>query len=218
MYGLSQCKLVTTPSEPHFYLHPATVEELAKLQSLGVNYQSAIGSINYLSTATRPNLSHAFSSLSQALESPGINHWNGFLHILRYLKGTQGLGLVYTQGDHCDIVGYSDVDWGNFRSTRRLVIGYLAQCCGNHILWKTRKQPSVSISTAEAEYKALCDLVSELLLAKSVSRLILSCSLLSIGVVGLGVRGDVENHNQDQFDQQNTTPSPTEATPPLLKN
>ncbi|MBW0541403.1 hypothetical protein O181_081118, partial [Austropuccinia psidii MF-1] len=293
LYGLSQCKSVATPLEPHVHLHPATTEELAKFQSLGVNYRSAIGSINYLSTATRPDLSHAVSSLSQFLENPGINHWNGFLHVLRYLRGTQGLGLVYTQGDHCGIVGYSDADWGNCRSTRRSVTGFLAQFGGNLILWKTRKQPSVSISTAEAEYKALCDLVSELLwlrqwcnecgllidnsaipiyednqscintangdcnlnnrrmkhvdiqlhfskeaikssfvclvytptssmladfLTKSVSRPVLSRSLCSLRVVGLGVRGDVENHDQNQFDQQDVTPSPTDATPPLLKN
>ncbi|MBW0536422.1 hypothetical protein O181_076137 [Austropuccinia psidii MF-1] len=166
LYGLSQCKSVAAPLEPHVHLHPATTEESAKFQSLGVNYRSAIGSINYLSTATRPDLSQAVSSLSQFLENPGINHWNGFLHILRYLNGTQGLGLVYTQGDHCGIVGYSDADWGNFRSTRRSVTSFLAQFGGNLILWKTRKQPSVSISTAEAEYKALCDLVSELLWLK----------------------------------------------------
>ncbi|MBW0530189.1 hypothetical protein O181_069904 [Austropuccinia psidii MF-1] len=55
-------------------------------------------------------------------------------------------------------------------------------------------------------------------LTKSVSRPILSHSLLSLCVVGLRVRGDVENHNQDQFDQQEATPSPADVTPPLLKN
>ncbi|MBW0484254.1 hypothetical protein O181_023969 [Austropuccinia psidii MF-1] len=262
LYGFSQCKPVITPLEPHVHLQPATIEELAKFQSLCVNYRSVIGSINYLSTATRPDLSHAVSSLSQFLKNPSINHWNGFLHILRYLKGTQELGLVYTQGDHCGIVGYSNADWGNFRSMRRLVTGYLAQFCGNLILWKMHKQPSVSISMAESEYKALsiqiyednqscintangdCNLNNQQMkhvdiqlhfikeeikssivcliytptssmlanfLTKSVSKPVLSHSLLSLRVVGLGVRGHVENRDQDKVDQQ-------DATPPPLKN
>ncbi|MBW0580234.1 hypothetical protein O181_119949 [Austropuccinia psidii MF-1] len=89
LYGLSQCNSVAMPLKPHVPLHPATTEELARFQSLGANYRSAIGRINYLSAATRPDISHAVSSLSQFLESPGINHWNGFLHVLRYLKGAQ---------------------------------------------------------------------------------------------------------------------------------
>ncbi|MBW0564363.1 hypothetical protein O181_104078 [Austropuccinia psidii MF-1] len=130
LYGVHQCKLVATPLEPNVHLQPASVEELAKFWSLGVNYRSRIRSINYLSMATRPNLSHAVSLLSKFLENPGITHWNGFLHVLRYLKGTQELGLVYSQGNQDGV---------------------------------TRKQPSGSLLTAEVEYKALCDLVSELL-------------------------------------------------------
>ncbi|MBW0534220.1 hypothetical protein O181_073935, partial [Austropuccinia psidii MF-1] len=65
----------------------------------GMEYHSsAIGSINYLSTATRPNLSYTVSSLSQFLENPGINHWNNFFHVLKYLNGSQDIGLVYSQG------------------------------------------------------------------------------------------------------------------------
>ncbi|MBW0532682.1 hypothetical protein O181_072397 [Austropuccinia psidii MF-1] len=57
----------------------------------------------------------------------------------------------------------SDADWGNFRETQRSTSGFLAQMHSCIIFWKTRKQPSVSISTAEAEYKSLCDLTSRLL-------------------------------------------------------
>ncbi|MBW0535461.1 hypothetical protein O181_075176 [Austropuccinia psidii MF-1] len=147
---------------PLHYL-PATEEEALEFKKLAVNYRSAIGSINYLSTATRPDLSHAVSSLSQFLENPGVNHWRGFLHILRYLKGSPDVGLLYPKGPSGGIIAYSDADWGNCGSSRRSVSGYLATLNGCLVLWKTRKQPSVSLSTAEAEYKALCDLTSELL-------------------------------------------------------
>ncbi|MBW0565721.1 hypothetical protein O181_105436, partial [Austropuccinia psidii MF-1] len=129
-------------------------------------YRSAIGSINYLSTATRPDLSFAVSSLSQFLDRPGIKHWQGFLHVLRYLNGTQDLGLTYGGEAQCGISAYSNADWGNCQATRQSITGYLS--CFNQclVIWKTRKQPTVSLSTAEAEYKSVCDLTSELLWLK----------------------------------------------------
>ncbi|MBW0502257.1 hypothetical protein O181_041972 [Austropuccinia psidii MF-1] len=166
LYGMDSCKPVATPLLPNTHLVPATKQEIAKFDTLGVNYQSAIGSINYLSTGTRPDLSYAVSSLSQFLEKPGFLHWQAFLHVVRYLRGTLDVGLVYSGGCLAGVEAYSDADWGNCPETRRSITGYLATFGKNLVLWKTRKQPSVSISTMEAEYKALCDLVSELLWLK----------------------------------------------------
>ncbi|MBW0539903.1 hypothetical protein O181_079618 [Austropuccinia psidii MF-1] len=163
LYGMQHCKTVTTPLVPNEYLSPATDDERKTFEELGINFRSAVGSINYLSTATRPDLSHAVSSLSQYLEKPGIRHWKAFLHILKYLRGTQELGLYYNRQCIPGLIAFADADWGNCQITRRSTSGYLATLHGCLIFWKTRKQPLVSISTAEAEYKSLCDLTSELL-------------------------------------------------------
>ncbi|MBW0521828.1 hypothetical protein O181_061543 [Austropuccinia psidii MF-1] len=144
LYGMEDCRPVCTPLIPNQHLSSASEEELSSFNALGVSYQSAIGSINYLSTATRPELSYAVSSLSQSLERPGMNHWKAFLHVLRYLRGTQHLALTYYKGNNSGIVVYSDTNWGNCPDTQRL-------------------QPMVSLSTSEAEYKSLCDLTSELM-------------------------------------------------------
>ncbi|MBW0544012.1 hypothetical protein O181_083727 [Austropuccinia psidii MF-1] len=141
---------------------PASEEDLAKFKALNVSYHSAIGSINYLSTATRHNLSHVVSSPSQFLEKPGIQHWNGFLHVLKYLNGTQNMGLVYLQEIKEGIRAYSNTDWGNCQQTLQSVTGFLVTFEGSLVIWKTRKQPTVSISSAEVESKALCDFTSEL--------------------------------------------------------
>ncbi|MBW0589642.1 hypothetical protein O181_129357, partial [Austropuccinia psidii MF-1] len=166
LYGMNQCKTVTTPLIPNTHLTPATEVELEEFNNLKVNFRSAIGSLNYLSTATLPDLSFAVSTLSQYLEKPGIKHWSAFLHVLKYLKGSQELGFLYKRSKHNGIEAYSDADWGNCRATRRSVTGYLAKFNDCTVLWKSRKQPTVSISTAEAKYKALCDLMSELLWLK----------------------------------------------------
>ncbi|MBW0474738.1 hypothetical protein O181_014453 [Austropuccinia psidii MF-1] len=129
-YGRQECRPVSTPLLPNENLSPSTKEEVIEFKKLSFNYQSAIGSINYLSMATRTNLLHAVSSLSKFLENPGMSHWKSFLHVLRYLCGSPNLGLVYSRNSYHGIATYSDADWGH---------------------------------SAEAEYKAQCDLASKIL-------------------------------------------------------
>ncbi|MBW0497926.1 hypothetical protein O181_037641 [Austropuccinia psidii MF-1] len=162
-YGMQNCKAVSTPLIPNEHLSAATEAEKKAFSEMKVNYRSAVGSINYLSSATRPDLSHAVSSLSQHLEQPGVQHWKAFLHVLKYLSGTQEIGLYYKRQTTPSLVAFSDADWGNCQTTRCSTSGFLALLHGCLVFWKTRKQPLVSISTAEAEYKSLCDLTSELL-------------------------------------------------------
>ncbi|MBW0561060.1 hypothetical protein O181_100775 [Austropuccinia psidii MF-1] len=165
-YGMSERKPTCTPLVPKEQLSVATQEEVDKLKLLKVNYCSAIGSINYLSMATSPDLCFAVSSLPQYLENPGVKHWHAFLHVLRYLKGSSNVDLRYKKDGAQGISAWSDTDWGNCCSTRKSVTGYLATFHSGLVLCKTRKQRLVSISTAEAEYKALCDLTSELMWLK----------------------------------------------------
>ncbi|MBW0509713.1 hypothetical protein O181_049428 [Austropuccinia psidii MF-1] len=163
LYGMCNCNSVLTPLIPNEHLSPASPDEILEFGKLKVNFRSAVGSINYLSTATRPDLSFVVSALLQHLEKPGILHWKSFLHVLKYLKGTQDVGLTYPKNINVGVVTYTNADWGNCCVSRRLVTGFLATVGGSLVLWKTKKLPSVSLSTTEAEYKALCDLTSELM-------------------------------------------------------
>ncbi|MBW0539861.1 hypothetical protein O181_079576 [Austropuccinia psidii MF-1] len=163
-YGMNACKTVVTPLTPNKHLGSAKAEEVSSFIKLKTTYRSAIGSINYLSTATQPDLLFAVSTLSQYLETPGLKHWQAFLHVLKYLSGSRDQGLHYPrQTSGTIITAYSDADWGNCQVTCRSTTGYLTSFHQCLVFWKTRKQPSVSISTAEAEYKSLCDLTTELL-------------------------------------------------------
>ncbi|MBW0481614.1 hypothetical protein O181_021329 [Austropuccinia psidii MF-1] len=113
LYGMNYSKKMATPLLPNTYFLPASKDEVVKFNALGVNYRSMVGSINYLSTGTRPDISQAVSSLSQFLEKPGYSHWQAFLHVLRYLEGTSDVGLVYSKSSLSGIEAYSDADWGN---------------------------------------------------------------------------------------------------------
>ncbi|MBW0522943.1 hypothetical protein O181_062658 [Austropuccinia psidii MF-1] len=124
-YGISECQSVATPMIPHLHLEPATPSKKSESSKLGIYYQSAVGSISYLSTATRPDLSYEVGVLSQFLKNPGIQQWQAFIHVLRYLKGSPNMQLIYNKKIEKDIVAYSDADWGSFRSTRRSVTAYV---------------------------------------------------------------------------------------------
>ncbi|MBW0542416.1 hypothetical protein O181_082131 [Austropuccinia psidii MF-1] len=79
LYDMSYCRPVATPMVPNSHLKDSSLEEFSASKALNANYRSAIGSLSYLSVATRPDISFAVSSLS---EKPGIEHWNAFLHVL----------------------------------------------------------------------------------------------------------------------------------------
>ncbi|MBW0529554.1 hypothetical protein O181_069269 [Austropuccinia psidii MF-1] len=163
LYGMYNCRSVATPLIPNEHLLAATESKSEEFKKLELNYRSAIGSLSYISMATRPDISYAVSALSQFLERPGIIHWKAFLHILRYLRGTSSMCISYKQGVIGEAVAYCDADWGNCRVTRRSVSGHLILFNEGLVIWKTKKQPTVSLSSAEAEYKLLFNLPSKVL-------------------------------------------------------
>ncbi|MBW0514049.1 hypothetical protein O181_053764, partial [Austropuccinia psidii MF-1] len=163
LYGRSECKPMMTPMVPNTHLEESNPKECSRFEALNTNYRSAVGSLNYLSVPTRPDISFAVSFLSQFLKKPGIHHWNAFLHVLRYLRGTVDYSLHYMAHGVGGLCAYSDADWGNCRQTRRSITGFVISFKDFLVIWKTHKQPSVSLSTAEAEYKALTDLSTEVL-------------------------------------------------------
>ncbi|MBW0577510.1 hypothetical protein O181_117225 [Austropuccinia psidii MF-1] len=127
---MKDCKAVSTPLVPNEHMGSATEDEEKAFKAMNVNFRSPVGSINYLSTATRPDLSHAVSSLSQHLEKPGIRHWRAFLHVLKSLRGTQEVGLHYNRQGTPGLIAFSNADWGNCHVTQRSTSGFLAQLHG----------------------------------------------------------------------------------------
>ncbi|MBW0484901.1 hypothetical protein O181_024616 [Austropuccinia psidii MF-1] len=130
LYGMDSCRSMSTPLFPNTHLVPASDDEVEKFNGLGVNFQSAIGSINYLTPSTRPDISHAVSSLSQFLEKPGYLHWQAFLHMLRYLKGTADVGLVYRKSFPVGVKAWSDADWVCDLASESIWLKQWGQECG----------------------------------------------------------------------------------------
>ena len=124
-------------------------------------YQSAIGSLLYLSVATRPDIAFAVSNAAKFSAQPGKQHWTAVKRIMRYLRGTTNLGLIFTPQVSAECIGYSDADWGGDLEDRKSTSGYLFQISGAAVSWRSKKQTCVALSTAEAEYVALAGAAQE---------------------------------------------------------
>jgi hypothetical protein len=135
----------------------ATAEEKAELGN--VPYQEAVGSLIWLSSQTRPDIAFPVSVLTRFMSNPGRKHWEAAKRVLRYLKGTANAKLTYrrrsNQSGLCVIEGYCDADWAADIDTRRSTTGYTILLNGNVVAWGSKKQKTVAMSTAEAEYMGM---------------------------------------------------------------
>ena len=157
-FGMEHVKPVNTPVDSSMKLVKATEEDECVDQKL---YQSAVGSLLYLSTATRPDITYAVSNMAKYSAKPTKQHWIAVKRIMRYLKGTLNYGLLYSKDGSTECVGFSDADWGGDLDDRKSTSGYLFQLSGAAVSWRSKKQTCVALSTAEAEYMALASAAQE---------------------------------------------------------
>ncbi|GKV50375.1 hypothetical protein SLEP1_g57082 [Rubroshorea leprosula] len=171
-FGLHEAKAVTTPLGAHFKLSsnlsPETEEE--KKFMARVPYASAVGSLMYAMVCTRPNISHAVSVVSRYMANPGKGHWEAVKWILRYLRGTVDIGLVYDRSANPsgNVVGFVNSDFAGDLDKRRSTTGYVFTLSGCAISWKATLQSTVALSTTEAEYMAITEAVKEALWLKGL--------------------------------------------------
>ncbi|GJY38887.1 secreted RxLR effector protein 161-like protein [Tanacetum coccineum] len=109
----------------------------------------------------RPDIAHAMSVVSRYMAHPGKEHWNAVKRIFRYLKGTSDVGLIYGGEREYLVAGYSDSDYAADLDARRSLTGYVFTIGSSVVSWKATLQPSVALSTTEAEYMALTEAAKE---------------------------------------------------------
>jgi len=134
------------------------LEQEERTFMLGKPYRALVGSLLYL-LFTRPDITFSVNQLTRHLDNPRRSHWTAALRLLKYLRGTATLTLHYQRQEESSfsLVGYSDSDWGGCTTTRKSTTGYAFLLCGAAISWKTKLQPSVALSTCEAELMALSE-------------------------------------------------------------
>ena len=81
--------------------------------------------------------------------------------IIRYLKGTLSHGLRLNKSSSNALTAYTDADWTGCPDTRHSTSGYCVYMGDNLISWSSKRQPTVSRSSSEAEYKGVANVVAE---------------------------------------------------------
>ncbi|XP_071718663.1 uncharacterized mitochondrial protein AtMg00810-like [Rutidosis leptorrhynchoides] len=153
--GMNSCNSVKTP-----------VDLSGKLGNTGssytnpTEYRSLAGALQYL-TFTLPDISYEVQQICLHMHDPKDSHMQALRRILRYIKVTLSFGLQLSRSSIHSLVSYTDADWGGCPDTRRSTSGYCVLLGTNLISWSAKRQPTVSRSSAEAEFRGVANVVSE---------------------------------------------------------
>ena len=124
-------------------------------------YRCLIRKLLYLTT-TRPDISFVVQQLSQFLDKPTTEHMKATHRILRYLKNSLSQGIFFRSNSSPQLRAFSDSDWATCPDSRKSITRYCVFLGSSLISWKSKKQPTVSKSSSEAEYRALATTTCEL--------------------------------------------------------
>ncbi|KAM1726180.1 hypothetical protein ACFX12_016980 [Malus domestica] len=136
-------------------MEPKTPEEIRQMSC--IPYASAIGSLMYAMICTRPDIAYAVSITSRYQSNPGSEHWTAVKTVLKYLRRTKDMFLVYGGASELRVEGYTDADFQSDVDDRSSNSGYVFTLNGGAVSWKSKKQSVTADSTTEAEYVAAAE-------------------------------------------------------------
>ncbi|XP_058211498.1 secreted RxLR effector protein 161-like [Rhododendron vialii] len=128
-----------------------------------IPYASALGSLMYAQTCTRPDISFAVGMLGSYQSNLGMEHWKVVKKVMRYLQGTKDYMPTYSKSDHLDVIKYSDSDFASYHDSRKSTSGYVFLLAGGTVSWKSVKQSIIASFTMEAEFVACFEATSHAL-------------------------------------------------------
>jgi hypothetical protein len=143
-----------------------------KHDELQFDYRSVIGKLNFLEKSTRPEIAAAVHQCARFSSNPRKSHTEAVKRIGRYLKGTATRGIIMTPGAvesfDCWVDSSHAGEWKregaeDDSTTARSRMGYVFMYANCPILWASKMQTEIALSTTEAEYIALSMAVREII-------------------------------------------------------
>ena len=137
-------------------------------------YRALVGSLLYLASWTRVDISFAVSELSRFVSNPGEKHITAAKWVFRYFKATMKSCLQYSHPRMAQPPmsyvaptnvpwGYVDVDWAGCPDTRKSTSGYCFMINGAAVSWRSKRQPVVALSVSEAEFASESSMLQEVM-------------------------------------------------------
>ncbi|CCU76267.1 Gag-Pol polyprotein [Blumeria hordei DH14] len=153
-FGFEKCTTKATPMEVSALEDMVPFEEKADPQVVK-DYQSKVGSLNFLAIQTRPDIAFATGVLSRFLTNPSPQHMKACDRVFRYLAGTINRSIVLGGKGYTALHGYSDSDYAGDISMRRSTSGFVFFLGGGAVSVQSKRQTTVALSSTEAEYYGL---------------------------------------------------------------
>jgi hypothetical protein len=156
---LKKCNMSDSKPAPT----PATQEELvecppgAELNSTDKKYvQFVVGASLHAYVCTLPEIGYALNQLGKYVARPGPQHLQAAKHLLRYFQGAKSRQLVFKRPMDIRLMNrifmLSDANWGGTHPDRRSVGGGGCYFNGALAFWQCKRQPAITLSSAESEY------------------------------------------------------------------
>ena len=155
-FKMTDCKPAATP-----FLSGVKLEDGGDTPLVDcTRYRQLVGSLLYL-THSRPDLSYVVGAVSRYMQEPHELHWKVAKCKLQYVKDTTSYGIHYASGCTLDLVGYTDSDWAGDAKDRKSTSGYVLSIGFGPICWSSKKQTTISLSSAEAEYRGVVNATTQ---------------------------------------------------------
>jgi hypothetical protein len=140
-------------------------------------YRSLIGSMNFVSTCSRPDITYALNQLAKYSNDPKVAHWNAAMDLLKHLDGTKYYGIVLGRTNvslpepfcsklenyHADAQAFADANWATGIDDKRSTSGLLLHVYTGPVYWAAQGQPVTATASGESESRALSSMTKEVL-------------------------------------------------------
>jgi hypothetical protein len=172
-FNMAKCTAVSTPA--------AANQDLYETQSAALTgaeikeYMALVGTLLFAAMVVRLDITHAVHDLTKYMQAPQYHHYVAAKRVLRYLKGTAELGLVYGKpqpaelyGYDVNVTGYADASYADNKEDRKSTTGWFTMLGGDVINWSSKKQATTALSSCEAELNAETSCVQEMLWTRHI--------------------------------------------------
>jgi hypothetical protein len=157
--GLTNCLPAAVPLDPSAKLSQDMDSPLLPDPTY---YRIIVGKALHLNN-TRPDIVFAVGVVTRYTKAPREAHLEAAIHIMRYLKGTMHLAILYRRGEEVTPSGYTDSDFQGDLDERRSTSGYLFNIGSGPTSWRSKLQDEIAESSSEAEYRACAEALKEAL-------------------------------------------------------
>ena len=168
-----------TPGTPGFHIVCPKEGDVVLDEEQQTKYRSGVGMVLYLIKYSRPDLANPVRELAKCMDKAHPAAWKELLRVIKFVLDTKTKGLkmepkMMTKELQWEVKGFSDSDWAGDKETRKSVSGFILFLNSVPILWRSKSQQCVSLSSAEAEFIAASEMVKEIVFVVQV--------LLTLGI------------------------------------